>query len=229
MSFDFRRGILPSGAYDPQLPNIRGLPYRVFFDHESTDVFASMGGDRYAWVAGNGDPRRPPHDLVSLTLAATLDFDITLSGAGGSYNWTGTVKRGITRSTTGAETGNQVTTRFDAFSLGIYPPATTDASHQNQNGAYIDAVVGALSSSLNFTWIPRNLRYVVADDSWILLWSIGANVSGEDEEEFTSVSSSVDYGEGDASGLTVMGMEWPLHGSGVTSISGTITPASWLT
>jgi len=230
MSFEFSTGILPTGAYDPGLPNLSGYPYRVPFFTVPVDVHDYMGASRVFWVTGSGDPRRVPQEFMAIAFAKEWSFDISLSGLGGTKNWTGTLKRGVTRLTTGAETGTLISTHFDAFSLGVIPPETVEATYKTQSASYVfSETTGGVFSSLAITFDPRSAVYVTADDSWVFPLILSASIGGSEEGAFTAISTSAGLNSpSNVSGISIIDQPFLINGVGVTSLAGAFTPISWL-
>jgi|688.fasta_scaffold481863_1 hypothetical protein len=226
MSYDFRTGILPTGALAYVKAQLQSIPFPISIDHTSTDVneaLASTGSNRRFWAQGKGNIKAVPDSIVALVYAATWDFDVSLSGVGGAMTWSGTLKRGVDYRS-GVETGLQLFTQREAFSLGIYPP---DPDAKYKVGNFIWEYSDTESETETFFRIdldPRSLLYVAADDSWIL--GSGFFAGTTNGSDTTTVGSS---GTGtETSGLTICGETWKLSGEEVGSFGGSITPATWL-
>jgi hypothetical protein len=229
MSHDFRIGILPAGSLAVSKASIPSIPFPFTIDHTSADVYAALastGTSHRFWAQGKGNIRAVPNSVVALVYASTWDFDVSLSGIGGSMTWAGTLKRGRFIQN-GVETGTQLFTQRDAFSQGIYPP-DPDPEFKDSSIFRIDSDTESETETfLQITFNPRSLVYVVADDTWIVNSLFSAFTYSNSTSDITSVASS---GTGtETSGLTICGETWKLMGEDVGGFSGSITPATWLT
>jgi len=223
MSFDFRGGLLPTGADAVNLPQIAALPYRITIDHTSAGIDEALAGNYKFWTQGRGDIRKVPNSIVALCYAATWEFDISISGDGGAKSWSGELKRGIFYNDA-IETGTQLVTQVDAFSRGIYPPETLPEFKSGIMRWEESDTESEVETLLEIRLNPASITYVAADDTWIIDSTFFAGTTSEFEE--STVASS---GDGDdTAGLTICGDTWTLKGDNVSSFSGTITPLTWL-
>lgn len=229
MSYDFRTGILPTGALSYSRAKIQSIPFSISIDHASADVhaaLASTGLSHRFWAQGKGNIRAVPNSIVALVYVATWDFDVSLSGIGGAMTWSGTLKRGRFIQN-GAETGTQLFTQRDVFSQGIYPPDPAPKFKDSTIFRIDSDTESETETFLQITFNPLSLVYVVADDTWIVNSLFSAFTYSNSTSDITSVGSS---GTGtETSGLTICGETWKLLGEDVGSFSGSITPATWLT
>jgi len=227
MSHDFRIGILPAGSLAVSKASIPSIPFPFTIDHTSADVYAALastGTSHRFWAQGKGNIRAVPNSVVALVYASTWDFDVSLSGIGGSMTWDGTLKRGVVYNS-GAETGTQLFTQRDVFSRGIYPP-DPDVEFKDGDLRWTDSDTESVTETFfQIVFDINTIIYVAADDSWIVGSQFFAGTTNSGDT--TTVSSS---GSGtETSGLTICGETWKLLGEDVGGFSGSITPATWLT
>jgi hypothetical protein len=225
MSYDYRTGIYPVGSVDVERHQIPAYPYPINLDRTT----ATRPNYEF-WVPGTGDARRPPKSLVALAFASQYQFNASLSTVGGSAAWSGYFTRGIYRDIDGFEEGTAITTQRQAFSRYIVNPATNNYEFQSSFTRYEQAngLEGDGANDLIRIWLdPESVTYSTLRDEWSITSFFEC---GYDNGEGAGGSAASTNAAGpEFTGLTVCGDEWTIKGTGVLSISGSITPSAWLT
>jgi hypothetical protein len=225
MSYDYRTGIIPIGSVEVERHQIPAYPYPINFDRTT----ATRPNYEF-WVPGTGDVRRPPKSLVALAFASEYQFNASLSTVGGSAAWSGYFTRGIYRDTDGLEEGVAITTQRQAFSRYIVNPAANNYEFASSFTRYeeFNELGEDAANNLIRIWLdPESITYSTLRDEWGILSVFDCGYDNGEGEGGSAGSGPVSGPE--FTGLTVCGDEWTITGTGVFSISGSITPSAWLT
>jgi hypothetical protein len=156
-------------------------------------------------------------------------FSLSLETSAGSAAWSGSFTRGIYRDTDGSETGTALTSQRQAFSRLLIPPETEETEFLSSFTRYeYFNDTGSANDALRIWLDPESITYWVSRNEWTIYSIIDCGYDNGDGDG--GAASSNTFGSPIAGEVTLFGEPWVLTGtSGVVSVSGSITPATWLT